>query len=385
VKSTNLSLTDYVAYHSEVEGHLQQRGIAIMSEGTKAIDAQRDRVAEETTILVRVLAGKWRHPELVEHDVKHRLLVERLRGDANRTFANAGYWFLTHDRVLPRYDLQATRSRGANSRHLPFCVSAGAWFQVVEAFRAKTKDFGQTLADVISSPYIHPRSSVSKEIAQAVVARVALYRGGTPELAARVFMNSAAMAEIEQASGDEQTGIIDNAIVAAAQEAQREARLAREQADRERQKAQEATESAGRRIERAEQEKREAIRAAQVEADEARRNEAARATEAARAEAARRDAAAREAEDRNRAEIAKQRAEHKAELGAKDRELETARLRASRLRRRQRLAVVGLAVFFFFFVVGLAAGVDQAWAYIVGAGVVLGLLAAADQLLKPSG
>jgi hypothetical protein len=80
VRETQLSITDYVAYYSEVETHLTQRGIATLDEGTKAIDAQKQLVDAETTILVRVLAGKWRHPELIAHDVKHRLLIKRLRG-----------------------------------------------------------------------------------------------------------------------------------------------------------------------------------------------------------------------------------------------------------------------------------------------------------------
>ena len=180
VRDTQLSVSDYVGYHSEVEAHLAQRGIAIVEEGTKAIDARPDQIDAETTILVRVLAGKSRRPELVAHDVKHRLLVRRLRGAGNRTFANAGYWFLTHDRVLPRYNARAAKDAKNGTPRLPFCVSAGAWVQVVEAFRPKTDDFAQTLSDVIASPYIHPRSSISKEAAQAVVARVALTRAEPP-------------------------------------------------------------------------------------------------------------------------------------------------------------------------------------------------------------
>jgi predicted nucleic acid-binding protein len=260
VRSTKMDVNDYVAYHSEVESHLLERGIATLDEGVKAIDAQRERILDETSILGRVLYGKYRHPQLVEHDVKHRLLIKRLRGDGNRTFANAGYWFLTHDRVLPRYDLQAERDAPGENPRLPFCVSAGAWFQVVEAFRPKTGDFAQTLADVVASPYIHPRRTITKEAAQAVVARVALYKDGTPELAARVFMNSAAMAEIErQQDPAEQTEAIDNAIVQAAKVVQAEAREARAAAIRDRERAEQLAQEAESRVRQAEEAKREEI------------------------------------------------------------------------------------------------------------------------------
>jgi hypothetical protein len=43
VKATQLSVTDHVAYHEEVESHLQARGIAIVDEGVKAIDAQSQK------------------------------------------------------------------------------------------------------------------------------------------------------------------------------------------------------------------------------------------------------------------------------------------------------------------------------------------------------
>lgn len=381
VRQTQLSVTDYVAYHTEVEAHLTARGIAIVDEGVKAIDAQQAQVDAETTILVRVLAGKWRHPELVVHDVKHRMLVQRLRGAGNRTFANAGYWFLTHDRVLPRYDaLAAKRSKETNPR-LPFCVSAGAWFQVVEAFRPKTDDFAQTLSDVIASPYIHPRTAISKEAAQAVVARVALYKGGTPELAARVFMNSAAMAEIEAAAdADTQTELIDNAIVAAAKDVHEEARQTREAAEQERTAAAQAMEGAQARVREEQQRSAAEVESLKRAAEEAARAEAARRDEAAKHDAERHRAAAERAAAAHDAELAQTRAALSAELQARETDLVNERAASARHRRRQRLAWSTSVAIVLFILAALAFGFDHAWQYVVAAGICLGILAAVDQL-----
>nr|MBA3421609.1 hypothetical protein [Thermoleophilaceae bacterium] len=358
---------DYVAFYSEVETHLAARGIGTSTEGTTAVEQRKDAISAEMSVLEQVLHGKQRHPDLLEHDVKHRLLVERLRGSGNRTFANAGYWFLTHDTVLPRYDYQAT-GRDSN---LPFCVSASSWFQVVEAFRPKTEDLEQTLADILASPYIRPRREISKKLAQAVVARVALYRDGTPELAARVFMNSAATTEIEGAPSQEnQSEKIDKAIVSAAKEAQQDARAAQSAAAEERSRAQREAVEATAALEAVERRNKEAAERIKAQHDEALRNEEARGREAALSEKARGQAALRE----------EQRA-HQGALEQTRTELAGQRREAATLKRRVRLAATFVALLVLFLVVGLFGGLDSAWQFVVGVGVLAGLAAAADQLL----
>jgi len=56
---------------------------------------------------------------VLEHDAKHRLLVERLRGDGTVGFSNARCWFLTRDTKLPRYALATLDGSHVD---LPFCV-----------------------------------------------------------------------------------------------------------------------------------------------------------------------------------------------------------------------------------------------------------------------
>jgi hypothetical protein len=109
VRSTKLDVQDYVAYHMEVETHLKDRGIELIDSGVVEIDRWDERINTEISMLERVLS-KEKRVEVLEHDVKHRLLVQKLRGHGNRSVANAGYWFVTHDRALPRYDLLAQRS-----------------------------------------------------------------------------------------------------------------------------------------------------------------------------------------------------------------------------------------------------------------------------------
>lgn len=359
-----LSVDDFMAYFDEIDVHLEAKGIAISDEGCKAVEQREEEIADQVALIQGVTRGgrlsrqhgRQRSLVTLEHDVMHRLLIEKRRGVGNRTFATAGAWFLTHDSVLPRYDNAARRE---NRDRLPFCVSAGSWLQVVEALSPKSDDLDQALADLLASPYVRYRRTLSKESAQAIVARTNVYAEGTPELAARVLMNSAAVDQIEQASSpSEEEERIDNALIAAAHEVQEEARRAKELAEVARAEAQDAKESADERIRIAEQQKEDAI-----ERERALREEAVR-NESARAERARQDDQARHAGQLSRAEGEARR--HAAI--------------AERTKRRLRMGVFAVVAVAVFTLVGLAVGLEAAWAYALGALAILGGAAAVDQL-----
>lgn len=362
-----LKVDDFLAYFEEVEEHLGAMHIAVRSEGCTAVDQRQQEIADEVALLEGVLHGRYRALRTLQHDVKHRLLIEKRRGDANRSFATAGAWFLTHDSVLPRYDNLARRG----SSDLAFCVSAGSWFQVVEAFNPKSGDLGQALADMLASPYVRYRRTLSKEGAQAIVARTSLHTSGSPDLAARVFMKSAALEEIQAANGSEdQAEKIDNALIAAAREVQEEARLAKERADAARERAKLVEAAAEERSRQALQDQLAAVERERALRDEAVRAEAARGNEALMNEAARSVEQIAAAETRRRAEV---------EAANRRTGREVAMRR--RTRRRIRLATAVAMALLLFLLLGLSIGLDTAWSYVAGAGVLLGLGAAADQFL----
>jgi hypothetical protein len=135
-----LQVDDFLGYFEEVEAHLAAMGIPTRTEGCEAVTKRHRDIHEEVVLLERAAHGGRQRPlKTLQHDVMHRLLIEKRRGDANRTFATAGAWFLTYDSVLPRYDNLARQG----TSELPFCVTAGSWFQVVEAFNPKSGDLGQ--------------------------------------------------------------------------------------------------------------------------------------------------------------------------------------------------------------------------------------------------
>lgn len=361
-EDSGLRLEDFVARHEEVEANLEQFGVKVRSDGCTAVEQRKDEIADEVGVLSNVLHGKTRYPGPIEHDVKHRLLIRQLRGSGDRRFANAGFWFLTFDSVLPRYDVHARRHDGST---LSFCVSGGAWFQIVEALRPKSEDDLQLLADLLASPYVRYRRKLSKETAQAIAARVQLHKGGDPKLAARIMMNSAFAAEIEEAASEEQIEKIDNAIVAAAHQAQEAARQAQQEADQaredaaaEKQKASEQLEAAAGRHSIEIQDRDERIEAARREAEVA-------GERRLREEEDRRAAALQAESDR---------------AAAAEAEAEAAHTNVERQRRRVRALVALFCVFTGSLFGLLAIGLSGLWAVVVVLAVVLGLWAAIDQL-----
>jgi hypothetical protein len=213
-----ISVQDFYDFYSDIEGHLAEHDIEVVSEGCKAVERDSAAINRELATIDTVLRSSRSgvKPDLIaEHDVKHRLLIMRLRGSGSRTFANAGYWFLTYDSSLPRYDNYAGR-RNAES---PFCVSASAWLQAMRSFTPRTDDFDQTLTDLLSSPYIRYRGRIGYDTVQQVVARIDLFKGKTPELAAKVLLNTALVRKVAEIKDRrERIELIDNAVVVAAEE-----------------------------------------------------------------------------------------------------------------------------------------------------------------------
>ncbi len=377
VKEAPIKVQDFYAHWREVETHLAEIGITVIAEGCTAVGQRTDEITDQLSVLARVLHGRYRHPAIVEHDVKHRMLVQRLRGDANRSFATAGYWFLTFDSVLPRYDFAARREDGSE---IPFCVSAGSWFQIIEAFRSKTDDDAQVLADLLASPYVRYRRTLSKDKAQAVVARMQLHKGGSPELAARIMMNSALIAQIEESTDEAQTATIDNAIVLAAEQAQDDARRAQELAAAERQRAEAERAQAAATVREATERLETERRAADESKAQLAREADDRREEAIRAEEARREEAVRASEHRAEQKLRDEREAHKRQLAEVQKELDSESIARKRLRRRVRASVATLLIAVLAMIGLLAVGLDTVWAALVGIGVLLGVAAAVDQL-----
>ncbi|MDQ3572071.1 MAG: hypothetical protein M3383_04340 [Actinomycetota bacterium] len=147
---------DWFRKAAQIEPRLAELGITLVADGVLAVEKQdRDRVNDYVVLLDREATfrrGRPRDNPPLLHDARHRALIERLRGEGHRQFRTAEYWFLTEDKVLPRLG-QLARD-GEPSPKIPFCMSAGAWAQIVRCFTPRTADYEQTVVDLLASPYL---------------------------------------------------------------------------------------------------------------------------------------------------------------------------------------------------------------------------------------
>jgi hypothetical protein len=112
------------------------------------VDQNHAAIVEQMSLIEQIPGGELKSEPVEQHDVKHRLLIERLRGDGNRRFSNAGYWFLTRDSVLIPYG----RAQREHEDALPFAISTTAWTHIVRSFTPRTDDYEQTLVDLLDTP-----------------------------------------------------------------------------------------------------------------------------------------------------------------------------------------------------------------------------------------
>lgn len=203
---------DFFAFYSALQRMLEEDGIQVVDEGLGNISD--DEVEDQLPVLASLIL--WERPDVVlRHDIKHRLLVERLRGAGNLTFASARYWFLTQDSVLPRY-AEVPRQR-QDEVVVPFCASTSAWAQVVRSLVPRTEDLDQALVDLLASPYMRYRGGVSPQAVQEIVARIDQFQGVSVELASEVLLNGALVREISHTDDPAaRQDKIDNALISGA-------------------------------------------------------------------------------------------------------------------------------------------------------------------------
>ncbi len=155
-----------------VEPKLEELGIALVDDELTAVERESRRIDDYIKLLDRE-AWRWRkqRDELpMEHDVIHRLLIEKLRGGEPQNFRSAKQWFLTEDKLLPHFGLLAIP--GEKRPRVPYCMSGSAWAQIARCFTPRTDDYDQMVTDLLASPYVSFGRSLSFSEVQQVVNRV---------------------------------------------------------------------------------------------------------------------------------------------------------------------------------------------------------------------
>lgn len=340
----------------------ERYGIKEVNEGCTAIEQQAERIQKYAGLLHQL---RWPWPKeqvVVEHDVKSRLLVERLRGDGHIRFSNARFWFLTQDTKLPRFAEKVPDDED-EPPELPFCISPSAWVQVARALTPRTEDFDRTVVDLLASPFVGYRGAVDQSVVTEVVGRMDDLEDASPELALAVLTDTAKVREIEAVTADDEEAVsatVRTAYSEKARELQAAANASEEQASVSRDRAEQATaaqQAAEARAQRAEQASEHDQRQLDVLGDEleAERSGRARETDNLKAELA------QAKEDRERVEN-----DAADRIRSIEERLEQADAR--RIRRRRIAAGIGLVLF------GVVLAVVLPTLIVRGAGAVIAAL-----------
>jgi predicted nucleic acid-binding protein len=172
-----ITVQDFYDFYAEIEAHLADHSIAVVSDAVTAVENDEAGLARELSALERALGDRYKSDPVKVHDARHRLLVLRLRGASSRNFSNAGFWFLTYDSVLPRYDFYARdRQEG-----LPFCATSSAWFQIVRSLTLEPRTSSRHLP--IFSPLLICGTEEGSALTQSRrSSHVSTYSRGEPQI-----------------------------------------------------------------------------------------------------------------------------------------------------------------------------------------------------------
>lgn len=191
-RETGISFDDFFALHEQVMPLLESEGIEVVSTGCPAIDARGAELDAEIAALERVRQGPEKPRPLQEHDVKHRLLVDALRGEHEpQHLSEAGHLLLTNDHALIRYAEASCR----RPEEIPFAVSLTQWAEIVRSLAPRTSDYDRTMTEILDTPALRPRGIVSQAEIVDAVARINVYEGYSDTLSARVLLDAALSGE----------------------------------------------------------------------------------------------------------------------------------------------------------------------------------------------
>jgi hypothetical protein len=201
-------LADWFRKISLEEPQLKELEIEVVDDELAHVSEREEARVEAYIKLLDRSAVQWRkdRDEMpMQHDVIHRLLIERLRGGEPHDFRSAKYWFLTEDKLLPRFGLLAVASEKVPG--IPFCMSGSAWAQIARCFTPRTDDYDQMVTDLLASPYISfGRSRSFNEVQQVVNRITTLLEDASPAVVA-AFVGDEVLEAVagapEQAEKDE--------------------------------------------------------------------------------------------------------------------------------------------------------------------------------------
>jgi exonuclease VII large subunit len=175
---------------------------------------------------------------VVEHDVFHKLFIERRReSKAGREpfgWYEATDLFLTFDNSLPTYALERAGQQYAH--RVPFCLMANEWLQLLYFVCPDVDIEPTTFVSLINSPYLESyfsASAIDRDVVRRIVGTMAEVGEYRPEVARKIFTDRAIRKRLNAARNQEEVAMLKEAIRSTGREEdQRVQQLLKEQENR---------------------------------------------------------------------------------------------------------------------------------------------------------
>ena len=182
-RDAGITLRDFFALYEQVEELLTTENVVVVADGCQEIDEDDSRFDEQIELLKHARHGDDKLRPVLEHDVKHRLLIEKHRGDGERRPSSVQCAVITNDRGLVRY--AAHKGPG----ELPFAFSFAEWTIRVERLTPRTDDYGKTMADIFESQSLQIPDLVSQSSIIDAIAQIHLQEKYTASIGVRMLMD----------------------------------------------------------------------------------------------------------------------------------------------------------------------------------------------------
>jgi hypothetical protein len=182
-----IDFNHFFTLHEDVESLLGKAHIAIVAIGCQAIEKDESRLGEEIAELEHVRQGPERALALQEHDVKHRLLIEYLRGEERRSLADALCLFLTKDYAVVRYG----RAGRKHAAEVPFAMAFDEWRHIARSMSPRTENYERTMRNVLDTPALRGHELAAQRDVIAAIGRINDHGKHSATTLARALLNSA--------------------------------------------------------------------------------------------------------------------------------------------------------------------------------------------------
>jgi flagellar biosynthesis GTPase FlhF len=205
-KGTNPA--EFFGQFDHFKRYLESRGIREYPDHCLEIEEDLEAIRAYASPIEGMYGPGTKRREVIEHDAKSRLLIERLReGTPAHTYADVRYWFLTESTRLPTYGLMPIRA--ARRPKFPFCILASTWAQIVRSFVPRTEDLDEVIVGLLASPYVGhktPALEAHRLAVERVVRRIDGMRDMPPSVAIAMVNDEAMASKIGEETDEEEVG-----------------------------------------------------------------------------------------------------------------------------------------------------------------------------------